>query len=375
MAKRALITGASGFVGGWLADFLLCSGYEVSALVRNPNAARHLTEGVESHTLELIQGDLRDVHPVARAVSKVDTVFHVAGLVRSLSSRELFEVNEKCTLRLLEACAARQSPPNVVIVSSLAAAGPSKYAGRKEECDIAQPVSHYGKSKLAGELVARKFAGKLRISIVRPPIVFGGRDTAFAEMIRPILSLGIHPYPGLFALRRYSLIHVQDLCRALWMVSERGETLSSRDENMIRGKGIYFVSDPNSVTYIELGNLIAKAIGARFVIPVPMPDTICWICSAFNEMVGKLRGKPCFVNLDKIRESSAGSWTCSPEKMVRQTAWAPQKSVAERMQETVDWYFENKWFKPPNGYRKVSLGFQAPSDLELHSSRHSSWQS
>jgi nucleoside-diphosphate-sugar epimerase len=372
MTKRVLITGASGFVGGWLSEFLLRSGYQVSALVRNPAAAKHLAADTEAHSLELIRGDLKDDAALAQAVSKVDTVFHVAGSVRALTPRELFDVNEEGSRRVLAACAARQTSPNVVLVSSLAAAGPSKNDGWKAESDAAMPVSHYGKSKLAGERVARAFADKLRVSIVRPPIVFGGRDSAFAEMIRPIVSLGLHPYPGAFPFRRYSIIHVHDLCRAMWMISERGEALLSSDEDSARGKGIYFVADPKRFGYVELGNLIAQAMGARFMIPTPMPDAICWIGSAFNEMVGQMRGKPCLVNFDKVRESTAGSWTCSSEKIVRQMAWSPHKSAAERMQETVDWYFENGWFKPPDGYRKVHSFNRATPGRELEPSRRAS---
>lgn len=372
MTKRALITGASGFVGGWLADFLLRSGYQVSALVRNPANATHLAFDAEAHSLELIRGDLKDNAALAQAVSKVDLVFHVAGLVRALTSRELFEVNEEGVRNVLAACAARQTPPQVVQVSSLAAAGPSKNDGWKVESDATTPVSHYGKSKLAGERVARAFADKLRISIVRPPIVFGGRDSAFAEMIRPIVGLGLHPYPGTFPLRKYSIVHVQDLCRAMWMISERGDALLPSDDESTRGKGIYFVAEPKYYGYIELGNLIAQAMGARFMIPTPMPDLLCWIGGAFNDLVGKMRGKPCLVNLDKVRESTAGSWTCSTERIVRQMAWSPRKSAAERMQETVDWYFENGWFKPPRGYRKVHSFPSATTRIERERSRRAS---
>lgn len=368
MTKHALITGASGFVGGWLAEFLVRSGYQVSALVRNPAVSEHLSR----LDLRWIQGDLHDESALTQAVSQVNTVFHVAGLVRALRPQELFEVNEDGVHNVLNACAARQSPPNVVVVSSLAAAGPSRNDAWKVESDLSKPVSNYGKSKLAGERAARKFADKLRISIVRPPIVFGGRDTAFAEMIRPIVQLGLHPYPGALPLRKYSIVHVQDLCRALWLISERGEAISSSDENDQRARGVYFVADPKRYGYIELGNMLAQAMGARFMIPSPMFDTICWIGGTVNELAGRWRGKPYLVNLDKVRESTAGSWTCSPEKTVRQFAWSPQRSAAERMQETVDWYFEEGWFKAPAGYRKVHSFSEAAQGVQFEPSRRAS---
>jgi dihydroflavonol-4-reductase len=368
MSKHALITGASGFVGGWLAEFLVRKGYQVSALVRNPSAAKHL----DRLDLKVIRGDLQDDNALSQAVAGVDTVFHVAGLVRALQSRELFEVNEGGAKKVLAACAARDTPPKLVLVSSLAAAGPSSNDGWKVERDVATPVSYYGKSKLAGERTARRFADRLSISIVRPPIVFGGRDTAFAEMIRPIVQIGLHPYPGALPRRKYSIIHVQDLCRALWLVSERGESISVAEDDSMRGKGVYFVADPKRFGYIELGAMLAQAMGARYMIPSPLFDTICWIGGTFNEIAGRLRGKPFLVNLDKVRESTAGSWTCSAEKIVRQLAWSPQKSAFERMQETIDWYFAEGWFRPPAGYRKVHSFSNAPQSVPCEPSRRAS---
>lgn len=356
MSKHAFITGVNGFVGGWLAEFLVRSGYRVTGLVRNPTASKHLSR----LDMEFIRGDLNDIEVLKKAVSKATTVFHVAGLVRALRKQELFDVNETGARNVFEACASQDTPPNVVLVSSLAAAGPSKNTLWKAENDPLTPVSNYGKSKAAGEQVARSFASKLPISVVRPPIVYGARDTAFAEMIRPIVQIGLHPYPGALPLRRYSMVHVQDLCRALWLVSERGEYLLPSSADDTRGKGVYFVAEPKRYGYIEIGSMIAKAAGVRYMVPSPLFDTICWVGGAINELVGRIRGKAFLVNLDKVREGSAGSWTCSAEKIGRQLAWAPQKTPQERMQETIDWYFSEGWFKPPVGYRQIHP-FPAPT--------------
>lgn len=368
MISHVLLTGASGFVGGWLAEFLARKGHQVTALVRNPIAATSL----KKLDIQCIEGDLRNTAMIERAVERSEVVYHVAGLVRALSSEQLFEVNEAGVRNLLSACEKRTTPPKVVIVSSLAAAGPSSNDSWKVESDEPKPVSYYGKSKLAGERVARTFAGRLNLSIVRPPIVFGGRDTAFAEMIRPIVQLGLHPYPGALPFRRYSVVHVTDLCRAIWLVGERGESLASSESDAARGKGIYFVADAARYGYVDLGRMIAQASGNRFWIPTPLFDSICWAGGAINEIAGRFRGKPMLVNFDKVRESSAGSWTCSPEKILRQLAWSPQKSVADRMQETVDWYFSEGWFKPPTGYQKHRAFKRAQVAPAAESSRRAS---
>jgi len=88
-----------------------------------------------------------------------------------------------------QACADQRDRPVLVLVSSLAAAGPS---GERPtvESDPPMPVSHYGRSKLAGEQMAMKFADALPITVVRPCIVFGAGDRGMYEVFRPIARSG-----------------------------------------------------------------------------------------------------------------------------------------------------------------------------------------
>src|SRR5204863_5200709 len=99
-------------------------------------------------------GDVTCPETLPAAVEGADVVFHLAGLTRALSRRELFAVNEEGTRNLLSACAARADPPVVVLVSSLAAAGPSPLGRIRSEEDPSAPVSNYGRSKRAAEIVA-----------------------------------------------------------------------------------------------------------------------------------------------------------------------------------------------------------------------------
>src|SRR5581483_5661701 len=111
---------------------------------------------------------------------------------------DFFEVNERGTRFVAEACAAQTFPPRLVLVSSVAAAGPAPRGQVRTEADPPAPVSHYGRSKLAGERAAAKFAASVPITIVRPGVVFGPRDTGFVQVLRSLRKFRCHLSPGFF---------------------------------------------------------------------------------------------------------------------------------------------------------------------------------
>ena len=163
MAK-VLVTGASGFIGGHLVRRLVARGYSVSCLVRATSRA----EDLRTVGAQIITCDVTDREGVAGAISSSNArfVFHLAGLVRAMSSEEFMRVNAGGVEAVARACADRAEPPVLVLASSLAAAGPS---GQRPiiEIDSPAPVSHYGRSKFAGEQVAMKYAGAFPIDMVK----------------------------------------------------------------------------------------------------------------------------------------------------------------------------------------------------------------
>ena len=115
--------------------------------------------------------------------------------------------------------AAQSTPPVLIVVSSLAAVGPSSSGRPRREGDPPSPVSHYGRSKLAGENAARKFADRVPTTIVRPSVVFGDGDPATGELYRPIARWGVHVVPT-WREHRLSLIHVDDLVSLLLLAAK-----------------------------------------------------------------------------------------------------------------------------------------------------------
>src|SRR5262245_43500439 len=117
-----LVTGGSGFIGRNLIEVLLFRGHRVRCLVRKPSANLIL----QDLGGELIAGDLHDHDCLRRAVEGCDVVYHLAGMTAALHVYELMKVNRDGTANLVNAIMAQPNPPLLLLVSSIAASGPTE---------------------------------------------------------------------------------------------------------------------------------------------------------------------------------------------------------------------------------------------------------
>jgi nucleoside-diphosphate-sugar epimerase len=337
ITQSVLVTGASGFIGQHLVRRLIERGNRVSCLVR----ATSRVDELKSAGVELVTGDVTDRSSTERAlaVSQAGVVFHLAGLTKALRKDEFMRINSGGVESVAAACAGRADKPVLVMVSSLAAAGPCAAGQPRVESDAAAPVSAYGRSKLAAEQAAIRYAGVMPISIVRPPIVFGAGDGGMHEMFRPIGRWGIHLVPG-WGERRLSLVHVADLVEGLLLTAEKGERL---DTNGTSGQGVYFMSTEDNPTYAELGQAMAIALGKKRTAVVRLPGPLVQLVGLCGDAVMKIRQRRVWVNSDKMTEALAGSWICSSAKARMQLGWSPAAALAERLYETVQWYRQAGW--------------------------------
>ncbi len=328
---RVLVTGASGFIGRHVVRNLAQHNHDIACLVRPMSR----TEWIGRYASELVPGDVTDAASLASAVQRRDVVLHLAGVTKSFSPRSMRRVNEVGAGNVAAACARESTPPVLVLVSSLAAAGPSTGDRPRIETDVPEPVSWYGQSKLAGEQAAIRYADRIPLTILRPPIVFGEGDTNALALFKSIARFGVHAVPGT-GDDRYSMVHAADLADALRLVAERGERVCHG-----RSGGTYFVAGHETPTFNELGQMIAEVLGKPHIRIIHNPGPVVWMVGAVCELVSRISRQPFIMNLDKAREATGGSWDCDGSALFR-LGFDPAP-LRDRLRQTAAWYQQQGW--------------------------------
>lgn len=320
---KALVTGGTGFVGSHLLNTLLRRGDQVRALVRSP--AKGAALGLAG--VEWVSGALDDPGVLQRAAHGVDVVYHVAGLVAARSESEFFDVNAEGTRRLLEA-ATRAGGPRFVLVSSLAAGGPTVPGRPLTGEEPPDPVTAYGRSKLAAEAIVR--AGSLPWTIIRPPAVYGPRDREMFRLFRSA-RFGIAPVFGA-GNQELSLIYGPDLAEAIASVGAT-EVTAGR---------IYYAAHPEQLTAEALVRAIGTAMGKRVRI-LRIPHGLGRGLLHLTGAAARLANRATVLNPDKAEEFFQAAWTCDPSSLTRDTGWYASSDLATGAAQTLAWYRDAGW--------------------------------
>ncbi len=179
LPRPIAVTGGTGFVGSHLVDTLCAAGITPRVLVRDSGSPRW----IGGNPVEWVPGSLEDTAALERLVAGAGTVFHLAGVLRASSEAEFDRGNRGGTGFLVDALRGAAPEARMIQVSSLAAVGPSaEPAGVGPEAEPS-PISWYGRSKLAAESEVRRLGDGSWV-IVRPPAIYGPRDTDIFEFFR-----------------------------------------------------------------------------------------------------------------------------------------------------------------------------------------------
>lgn len=298
------ITGATGFVGQALLDQVLDKGGEVRALARRPQPDR---SGVE-----WIAGDLADRAALAQLVDGVEAVVHVAGVVNAPDPAEFEAGNVAGTLNVIEAVRAA-GVPRLVHVSSLSAREPE--------------LSIYGSSKARAEKLV--MASGLDWTIVRPPGIYGPRDTDIFEMFR-MARWGLMPMPARHG--RASYIHVHDLARLLLALVPGGEGISAMTYEPDDGRA-------GGWSHFEFARAIGWAMGRR--------PWVVHLSRASLERAARadriVRGSKAKLTQDRASYMSHPDWVVSEAARVPAQVWKPIIPTREGLKATARWYRDNGW--------------------------------
>ncbi len=308
--RPTLVTGATGFLGGWVVSRLLDHGAQVVVLLRDepPTSFVSLTGNLQR--CAVVRGELADLSLLERSIGEygIDTVFHLAAQsqvgVAHRGPYHTYEANVRGTYTLLEAARRARPMSAIVVASSDKAYGSHDSLPYTEDMELLG-LNPYDASKAIADTMARSYAATYGTPTVvtRCGNLFGGGDLNWARLVpgtlrsllrgeRPVLRSDGSP------IRDY--LHVSDAADACLVLAERAKEVAGQAFNL---------SLERPVSVIEMVKRIADVAG-RSADPILL-----------NDAPGEIARQ--YLSAAKIRTI---------------IGWKPRLSLEEGLAEAVDWY-------------------------------------
>ncbi len=333
---KILITGASGFIGGFLVEEALRRGYETWAGVRATSDRSHLQDkrihfiDLKYHNQEELTKQLAEF---ASQHGAWDYVIHNAGLTKTLNKQNFFKVNTENTQRFIEALAAANcKPAKFLLMSSLSSfgQGDEKNFTPIKLTDAQKPNTVYGQSKLMAENYLRK-QEHFPYIILRPTGVYGPGEKDYFMEIQSVQS-GMDFAAG-FTPQRITFIYVKDLATAAFLALENEQILNRE----------YFVADGDVYTDKEFALMIQELLGKKHVLHARIPMCLVHIACLCSECIGKLLRKSMTLNSDKYIILKQRNWICEVEPLQKDLHFTPAYPLRKGLEESIAWYKEKGW--------------------------------
>jgi uncharacterized protein YbjT (DUF2867 family) len=298
------VTGGTGFVGSHLLEVARTAGHELRALTRG---WRPPEEGID-----WVDGALDRADSLAKLCDGADAVVHIAGLINGPNRAAFEAVNVAGTANMIDA-ARKTGIKRFVHISSLAAREPE--------------LSDYGRSKAKAERVVA--ASGLEWTIVRPPAVYGPGDRETFELFKMARR-------GLVALPprgRFSVLHVDDLCRLILAVIREPETVGET----------YEPDDgtPYGWEHRHFARTLGRAFGKRAA-TVAMPRVVMHGASRIDRLMRRDKAK---LTPDRVRYFCHPDWVVTAQSRPPEALWKPEIRTPTGLKRTAEWYQEQGWLK------------------------------
>ncbi len=331
MSKKILITGASGFIGGFIVEKALALGMAVTVTMRPRSDRSRLSDP----RIQFLVASLEDETALTaqlRDAGTFDYVIHNAGITKALHATEYREVNAENTRRLANALQASGSEnARFLLVSSLAAVGqPLKKGALIQGAQTPNPVTAYGASKLQAEQYLAAMP-RLDWTAVQPTAVYGPADRdifVFFDLIKKGFEMHIGTRP-----QKLSFIYVHDLVDVIFLALQSPQATGKK----------YLITDGKDYTNDDLGKYVAAAVGRKPMLKIRIPLGIVYVLAFVSENVARLRKKPSPLNREKLNELGAESWLCDSTPAQQELGFRPQYDLDSGTKMAATWYRQNGW--------------------------------
>ncbi len=299
-------TGLTGFLGQHLQHKLVTQQLPVRAIVRAGYQSNLIDRNID-----IKQVSLDDTDGLISAFNGVSHVLHLAGSVRGRHPCDFYFANIKAVETITRAIEAQESPPSLLLVSSIVAQQPD--------------LSDYSASKFAGEQILIQHPD-IHWSIIRPPAIYGPGDREMLPLLKG-LRQGLTIIPGNDA-QRLGFMHVDDVASAImhWI-----------DKPLLCDKKVFELDDgtPDGYDWEAIANAAGKGTdkNLKLVIPVRLLEKL----SIINRWMAGIFSYAPMLTPGKVQELTHDRWVGNNEPFTTLTGWQPQFDLASGVKQT----FEN----------------------------------
>jgi dihydroflavonol-4-reductase len=219
-----------------------------------------------------------------------------------------------------------------IVVSSLTVGGPAENSAPVNESNPPNPITTYGRSKLAEEELAKTYMDRLPITICRAPAVYGERDTEIFIFFNTF-SKGLFTTIG-FDKKLVSLIHVKDLVYGFYLAAVNDKSTGE----------LYYISSERPYTWEEVGEITSKVLNKK-AFHVKVPHIAVYKIAAIAQFFSLFSSKAATLNLEKAKDITRHAWICDTSKAMKQLGYRQKISIEEGIRRTCEWYKEEGWIK------------------------------
>lgn len=315
VSGRILVTGATGFIGGFLCKHLLLEGHSLCGTILAHENPSSLVAGVHPEVIKPLGPET----PWDEHLAGIETIIHLAGRVHIMHDQsinaldEFRKINVEGTLKLAHD-AVKAGVNRFVFISSVKVNGEESATPYTPD-SLPHPSDPYGISKWEAEQGLRQVSSEtgLELVVIRPTLVYGpGVKANFLNMMK-VVSRGI-PLPLASITNKRSLVYVGNLVDAIKVCATHTGSAGQT----------YLVSDGEDVSTPELIRRTSAALGESVrLFPVS---------TALMRLAGKLCGRSCAVS------RLTGSLTVDSSKIRRELDWIPPFTMEAGLRETAEWF-------------------------------------
>lgn len=324
---NVFLTGATGFIGSFVAYQLIQQKHHVTCLVRATSNLKWL-HGLPLH---LITGSILDPQTYLSDLRNADYVIHLAGVTKARSPQIFYQGNVECTEQLLSTLADQDTGiKKFLLVSSQAAVGPSPTQEPVDEDFPCQPLTQYGKSKWQAEQIALSYQKKLPLTILRPCAVYGPRDIDVLNFFKT-LKYGFNLMVGQVD-QLVNVVYVEDCARGIIQATFSEKTAGKT----------YFVCEDTPYYWSQFATIAGKIMNKKYM-TIKLPYPLVNLISYFMEQIANISGGTTILNREKMREVREPYWRVSVARAQLDFQYQTLFPAEKGIEKTIGWYKENNW--------------------------------